>query len=134
MRARALAARAAGALGFVALTAFFGGLVGAIVGLVLVVAWFRGASARTFWIAGLVAYYPSPMGPTESLLSVADERIPAAVGPRFGQDTIGGHAVVGIGLACILLAALRELPSARREPVGETEAEGRRGAVVGHRP
>src|SRR5207253_2772393 len=105
-RVRGLA-RAAGALAFVAVTAFFGGIPGAVAGVVLAVAWFRGVPTRLFWIGGLAALAAAP-------LVVLAAGVPEVVSPNYGRHTIGAHVLVGVGLAAILMAALRELPALRR--------------------
>ena len=102
-------------MAFVGLAYFFGGVVGALVGLALVVAWWRGVSTRTLWIAGLSALVVAPF-------AVLLSGIPPAVRPGFGEHTLAGHVLVGIGLACILLAVLRELPSVRTEPLAAPDS------------
>ncbi|HXJ66825.1 MAG TPA: alkaline phosphatase family protein, partial [Actinomycetota bacterium] len=100
-----------GAIGFVFLTYFFGGVIGGLVGLALIIAWWRGVSAAALWVVGLGLLALAPF-------VVLASGVPASVVPTFGQHTFGGHVLVGMGLACILLGTFRQLPTARVEPAG----------------
>lgn len=117
------------ALVFVALAGLFGGPVGAIAGLVLVLVWWRGGRPIHLWALGIALLAAAP-------LAVLATGLTAAVTPEFGVKTMAAHVLVGLGLASITLGALIEsvgAPAASRE-------EERRGepvrvlATAGHRP
>jgi hypothetical protein len=101
--------RAVLAIGFVGLAWFFGGQVGALVGIGLIALRLRGLGEGFFWGLGAIAVAASP-------LLILTQGLPRAVaGPAFAASHWLAHFAVGVALASLALAACLEVARLRRE-------------------
>ncbi|HYT30571.1 MAG TPA: hypothetical protein VEN82_07320 [Actinomycetota bacterium] len=99
--------RIVGGAAFVILAWFFGGVVGAIIGLAVVVSRVRNPGSNTYWAAGAAAFVVAGV-------AVVVQGLPFGLaGPQFGARHWVATGLVGIGLACLAMAALIEIAEIR---------------------
>lgn len=101
------AVRWLGLAAFAGLAFLFGGIPGLAVGVIVAIAWARGARVTAFWAAGVGLL-------AAGAVAVVASGVPG-VSPSFGRETIAGHVLVGAGLASLLFAAIMEIPATARE-------------------
>ena len=99
--------RIAGGAAFVILAWFFGGAAGAIIGLALVLGRVRYPGSNAYWAAGAAAFVVAGV-------AVVVQGLPFGLaGPQFGARHWVATGLVGIGLACLAMAALIEIAEIR---------------------
>jgi hypothetical protein len=114
---------------FVVLAWFFGGAVGAVIGLILAVSRVRNPGPNAYWAAGAAALVVAGV-------AVVVQGLPYGLaGPQFGARHWVATGLVGVGLACVAMASFLEMAgiraSTRPEGRGDADEGGTRPAESG---